>query len=442
MTQEVYTAFCHTMRTIGYFEARPVLAVAVSGGIDSMALLLLADDWARQHGGYAIALTVDHGLREESSEEAAQVAIWCRALGIEHHTLVWKHVSPLVSAVQDKARAARYELLSGWCKTHHVLHLLTAHHRDDQAETLLLRLSRGSQIDGLAGIPLVSSQWGVRLLRPLLGMAKHELRSFLLQQGQDWVEDRSNESAAYTRNFLRQQVAKTVQPEYISAHAYHLAERTSIIRNQLENKLAIHLTKDFFLLPEGYAFLTLRALREEERHYMEKGLSGLVQAIGGGDTPARSDAIERLYETLLTAPSTRTFGGCLFQYQPRKERYIVRREPRAVGPPVMVEPSTTSRWDKRFDVRWHGKTREIDGIFVEALGTPRANALKLPASSLPPKPVLATLPAFFHLEQLVAVPHIHYRNEDYPNVTCHARFRPRKPLAGGAFLSMNTLSNP
>src|SRR5512144_1702125 len=155
------------MEELAPFESSPHLAVAVSGGADSMALGLLAHDWAVARGGRVTALTVDHGLRPASAKEAAVVGSWMSACGIEHHVLRWRGEKP-ASAVQNAARIARYRLLCEWCRQANVMHLLLGHHSGDQSETILHRLVRGSGIFGLAGIsPLVETS-EVRLLRPLL----------------------------------------------------------------------------------------------------------------------------------------------------------------------------------------------------------------------------------------------------------------------------------
>src|SRR5512144_2076204 len=118
------------MEEFAPFESSPHLAVAVSGGADSMALGLLAHDWAVARGGRVTALTVDHGLRPASAKEAAQVGSWMSACGIEHHILCWPGAKP-ASAVQNAARVARYRLLRQWCRQAGVLHLVLGHHADD-----------------------------------------------------------------------------------------------------------------------------------------------------------------------------------------------------------------------------------------------------------------------------------------------------------------------
>src|SRR5580700_10131771 len=143
--------FAGLMAPFEPFEARPRLAVAVSGGADSMALALLAQRWAEARGGELTALTVDHRLREAAAGEAAQVGRWLGQRGITHRILVREDGHPR-GGVQAAARDARYRLLESWCREAGVLHLLVGHHREDQAETLLLRLARGSGLDGLAGM--------------------------------------------------------------------------------------------------------------------------------------------------------------------------------------------------------------------------------------------------------------------------------------------------
>ena len=196
------TRFAALMAALGPFERRPRLAVAVSGGPDSLALCLLAERWAQARGGATVGLIVDHGLRPESAREAGQVAAWLSARGIAQQVLSWQGAKP-ASGIQAAARAARYELLCAWCRAAGVLHLLTAHHRDDQAETVALRQARGSGADGLAGIAPVRELAGLRLLRPLLTVPKAALTALLAAAGQPWLEDPSNRAAAFARARLR-----------------------------------------------------------------------------------------------------------------------------------------------------------------------------------------------------------------------------------------------
>lgn len=179
------------------------VAVAVSGGADSLALVLLLQRALWNADCQIVALTVNHHLREEADEEAVYVANLMARFGIEHHILHWKH-GEIVHGMEEKARLARYRLLSDWCRQNNVTNLMTAHHQKDQAETFLMRLQRGSGLDGLAAIAPVADFNGLRLWRPLLDANPDYLRSFLQEQDIMWMTDASNDCD----DFLRVRVRK------------------------------------------------------------------------------------------------------------------------------------------------------------------------------------------------------------------------------------------
>ncbi|MDZ7588872.1 MAG: tRNA lysidine(34) synthetase TilS [Parasphingorhabdus sp.] len=175
------------------------LGIAVSGGPDSLALLLLAQDLLP---GRVDAATVDHGLRPESRAEAGQVAEICASRGIPHKILT--PAEPITGSLQSAARKTRYDLLYRWAEERQLSYIATAHHADDQLETLVMRLLRGSGIDGLAGI---RARRGT-LIRPLLGFTKAELIGYLAEQGISPVADPSNECRDFDRVRVRQGLEK------------------------------------------------------------------------------------------------------------------------------------------------------------------------------------------------------------------------------------------
>ncbi len=195
--------FAALMAPLGPFEANPRIAAAVSGGADSLALAVLLHDWARPLGGHITALTVDHGLRPEAAAEARFVARTLEPLGLAHQTLRWRGAKPGAN-ISAAARRARYDLLSRRCEQRGLLHLALGHHLDDQAETFLLRLGRGSGLDGLAAMAPIVELPGLRLLRPLLGLPKVRLEATLRARGLDWIEDPTNRDPAQARARLRQ----------------------------------------------------------------------------------------------------------------------------------------------------------------------------------------------------------------------------------------------
>ena len=182
---------------------RSGLLVAVSGGPDSVALLLLAARWRASGGGVPVfAATVDHGLRRESAGEAARVAGWAAALDIPHATLNWIGEKP-DTRIQERARDARYALLVAHAARIGADTLATAHHADDQAETILFRLLRGSGVAGLAGMARETRRGDVWHARPLLDHSKAELVAICEAAGQAYVRDPSNENPAYARTRMR-----------------------------------------------------------------------------------------------------------------------------------------------------------------------------------------------------------------------------------------------
>ena len=207
----------------GRYQNTDPVAVAVSGGPDSLALLWLARE---AFGDRVEVLTVDHCLRLGSAGDAAHVARCAAELNLPHTTLTWAGPTP-TGNLQAAARAARYRLLADWCAARDVRWLLTAHHADDQAETLLLRLARGSGSAGLAGLRRRRNLGsGVTLLRPLLDWRRSELAGIVAAAGWTALDDPANRATRFDRTQARALLAETpwLRPERLAAAAAHLAE--------------------------------------------------------------------------------------------------------------------------------------------------------------------------------------------------------------------------
>lgn len=289
------------------------LAVAVSGGADSMALLLLAKDWAGPHNIPITALTVDHGLRAEAAVEARQVADWCEALAIPHETLRWAPAA-ISSAIQEQAREARYALMDGWCTQHNVPALLTAHHRDDQAETLFFRLARGSGLDGLACIqPKTWLDGGTLLLRPLLELPKSALIAVLHAANQPWVEDPSNQHMGYTRNRIRAALAATGKAEELSRRAGAVIASLTRFRCGLDAMFQQHWWDCVQQTPAG-SLLDQEKFKLLQPDMALRILAQLARTVGGQPHRPRTHKLERFYTELMEGGPDlrRTFGGCIF----------------------------------------------------------------------------------------------------------------------------------
>lgn len=186
------------------WKPAPAVVLAVSGGPDSVAMMWLAARWRRalKHGPRLVAVTIDHQLRQEAAREAADVKRLARTLDIEHRTLRWRGDKPK-TGLPAAAREARYALLAQAARRYGATHILTAHTRDDQAETFLMRMSRGSGIAGLAAMARQSPREDVVLARPLLGVAKARLLATLDKAGIAFALDPTNHDSSYTRPRFR-----------------------------------------------------------------------------------------------------------------------------------------------------------------------------------------------------------------------------------------------
>jgi tRNA(Ile)-lysidine synthase len=428
-------AFAALLAPLGPFENCPRLAVAVSGGADSLALCLLADGWARARAGSVVALTVDHGLRVEAADEAARVGSWLAERGIPHHILKWQPPAGLRN-LQAAARAARYELLFGWCEAAGVLHLLTAHHLEDQAETLLLRLARGSGLDGLAGMAPCRETAVCRLLRPLLPVPRARLIASLRQAGQGWIEDPSNRNDAYARVRLRGSAGLLAREGLSPARLAATARRLGRARAALEDGVARLLADTIRLHPAGFAELAADRLAAAPAEIALRALARLAATIGGADHPPRLERLERLFAALKNGlEGGRTLAGCRFL--PRRGSILVCREAAAIAPPRDLPPGLTLRWDGRFEIAL--STGAPAGLTIGALGGVgfgRDDAAVSGAPALPPA-ARAALPALRDLVGVVAVPHLNYTRLDFarhvPSGTVSVAFRPRWTLIAPGF---------
>lgn len=273
------------------------LGVAVSGGPDSLALLLLA---IGARPGRVEAATVDHGLRPESILEAERVADICNALGIPHATLRIRWPGPPRSSIQARARDERYALLSEWAESRGVGALATAHHADDQAETLLMRLARGSGIAGLSGARRSRDlTTGVKLIRPLLRWRKTELAALVASAGLQPSEDPSNRDERFDRARVRVWLASAewLDPARLATSAANLRDADDALEFSMVSLTQNRLTES----PNSVEIDPSSLPREYQRRLLLAGLERL-----GAPIPRGADllsAIDRLTEGETTTLS-------------------------------------------------------------------------------------------------------------------------------------------
>jgi tRNA(Ile)-lysidine synthase len=412
------------------FESAPRVAVGVSGGADSLALALLADEWARHQGGTVFALTVDHRLRPRSAAEASEVGAWLGSRGVAHRVLVWDGPRPKRS-IQQAARAARYRLLEGWCAANGVLHLALAHHRQDQAETLLLRLARGSGLDGLGGMSRVVERASCRVLRPLLGVGPDRLVATLEARHQPWIRDPSNLDRAFARVRLRQSLGLLGEEGLTVERLAATAERLGRARAALEAEVAVLLARAASLHPLGFARLDVGRIAAAPAEIGLRTLAAVLATVGGAEYPPRLERLERLYHRLRAGSlgGGQTLGGC--RILSRRGAVVVCREPGGVGPAAAAPPGTRVTWDGRF--RLALPSTAPDGLQIGPLGAAPAES----AGGSLPAVVVASLPALRDAQQnVIAAPMLRYAKNGYNRPWLAASqnfFRPTRALTGSGF---------
>ncbi|MBR1825768.1 MAG: tRNA lysidine(34) synthetase TilS [Alphaproteobacteria bacterium] len=214
------------------------IAIAVSGGADSLALVLMAKEELSVFGFKIVALTVNHHLRPHATAEAEYVATLMRTQKIEHHTLEWLDDKPQ-TGIEEAARKARYALLTEWCRNNGIKILLTAHHQNDQAETFLMRLARGSGLEGLCSMREIIENNGIIVARPLLNASPTTLRQYLQSRHIEWIEDESNADTNYLRNRIRTflpQLERTtgISPKILAETAFRLQSAEEFIEEHIK----------------------------------------------------------------------------------------------------------------------------------------------------------------------------------------------------------------
>lgn len=317
-------------RLFAGLETLSGLVLAVSGGPDSLALMRLAADWPAPRPKIFVA-TVDHGLRPDSAEEAKKVGEWAGALGLPHATLPWRGDKP-TRAIQEKAREARYALLFAHAQERGAEAVATAHHADDQWETVLFRLARGSGIGGLAGMARDQNFPRGRIVRPLLALPKQALIDHCRALGQEFFDDPSNASPAYARTRLRALAGPLGDLGFSRETAQKLAERAQKADAALEWAAAQVFQR--IISPERHVY-DLSCLGDAPGVVFERVLR-LALERASGEAPQRLDRLETLAAKIGSALEkgqrlSATLGGCAVTLAPGKRLRIERERPRKRG---------------------------------------------------------------------------------------------------------------
>lgn len=301
------------------------LAVAVSGGADSLALTFILNDILGNTGTQLIALTVDHSMRNESAAEAEYVKKILAKKSIKHHTLTWDGEKP-TSNKQSEARNIRYSLINEWCIRHNTHYVITAHHYDDQVETFLLRLVRGSGCYGLAAMEIKQKWQNISILRPCLLIRKTEFEDYLKHLNIEWVEDPSNKSLHYDRTFVRNFLDSNdshlpIDTELLRKRLYNTATNMQRTRNAIEFYVRQFIKEYITITPLGYCQFNENSFSNIPEEIGLRSLSNLLCYISGQNTPPRLESLQQLYQSICSEFHTdTTLHHCRIYYSKKQNQ--------------------------------------------------------------------------------------------------------------------------
>ena len=353
------------------------LGVAISGGGDSTALLIIAMRWANEHGHTIIAATVDHGLRTQSAAEAKTVATLCARLDIPHEILRAGNLRQAGGNLSAAAREARFALLADWAIAHDLCAVLLGHTVDDQAETVLMRLARGSGAEGLSAMQAGSHRSGMLWLRPMLGVGCEALRAVLRAEKIGWIEDPTNEDTRFDRVKARQALAYLaplgIDADGLARTALRLQRQRRVLERAMD-ELARRARRWGRL---GEAWLDCAAMAGDEPDTAMRLLADTLVRVSGADYRPRFRALSRIFDVVMPGQGVpTTLSGCLIR--PGASTTLICREPAACGPPQLLAGYRTV-WDRRWRVvltgAWPGSAR------LSALGEPGLAGLRAHAGS-------------------------------------------------------------
>lgn len=368
------------------------LGLAVSGGGDSVAMLRLAVGWAKAQGVGLFVYSVDHGLRPEAADEVRFVASLCQRFGLVHRALAWSEWDGQGN-LSAEARRARYDLIAKAARADGVATVLLAHTQDDQAETVLMALARRAGADGLSAMPLRRQDRGLEWMRPLLGVTRLQLRDYLTDIGQQWVDDPTNEDNSYERVRIRQS-REVLDGLGLTLDALSdVAGNMQRVREVMNH--AVKLALKHHAIPISGAVKLAPDVLKEPAEIQRRLLTHCLAWVAPLAKPARGDEVLRKLADLVAGKAA-TLQGCLLLT--KKDAIWIVREPAA------ADHICAS------DAVWDGKWKLCgpEALTVRALGE---KGLKLCPNWRDfglLRPILLASPAIWDHSRLIAAPLVGY----------------------------------
>ena len=379
------------------------IALAVSGGRDSMALMYLVYRW-KAHLALNIeieVLTVNHNLRKAAEDECGFVQKIAKNYGFKHKVLIWEH-EHVETSIQEKARKARYQLMLDYVREENIDTILTAHTSDDNIETFIMRLAKGSGLDGLKSINEIRHADGIQIERPLLSLSRSLTTEILRSTGNEWVDDPTNEDERFERVKIRNNISSLSSFNISSGNLTKTIQRLTRAHESISFFTNL-VSQELVELSElGHADVNFDKLRNYPKEIILRVLAKALTDINGGTVSLSS--LEAVFAELIKTERCKTLNGC--QIIPQKNKYVIVRENRGISP-AEIKINERISWDGRFDV--HLKSCDNTNIVIDQIGNADDLRTMIDGTSFQsmPKYVLRTLPGGFIKDKLVLLPNTH-----------------------------------
>ncbi|MDB9761352.1 tRNA lysidine(34) synthetase TilS [Alphaproteobacteria bacterium] len=386
------------------------IAIAISGGADSLALAVVSNKFKHKYNYKLIAFTVDHQLRKESAKEAKQVKYLMNTLEIDHHTLVWAKEKPSTK-IQESARIARYDLLCEACNKYKCDSILLGHHADDQVETFIIRLEANSGLDGLSCMQektkLFTSYGQLNLIRPLLNLKKQMLIKICNKNNIAWIEDPSNLNIKYSRAKIRKLL--------INSDLFDSFNKSINLFGKLKlsiDRIIYNNIKDSIKFNEiGICEISLENFKKLPNIFQKKLLNNLIRIIGGKKYPRKNSIINGALEKITSLDNKNTTIGGAYIIINKDSIFMSRQLDNSIKANNLI--SDKSLWDRRFIVCNHTNNKNIT---IGPLGEKdyllmiKLNKIQKPSINFN---AIKTIPTIRILEEIISIPHLLYWKSNF-----------------------------
>jgi tRNA(Ile)-lysidine synthase len=303
------------------FFIKKQIAVAISGGCDSVALTFALNDFCKESKIKIYALTIDHGVRKNSKNEAKKVGELLKEFNISHKILSIPKKEIPQKNIEANLREIRYKMLSDFCKKNHIEFLFVGHHLGDIAENFLIRLFRGSGLDGLSPMQEISEINGIKIIRPFLEISKDELKNYLIAKNIAWFEDETNDDEKFLRNKIRKFLASFDDKNLLEKRIYNASKEISKTRDFFDEIMEERALEIIEENTDNLTLINRRKLAEINSSIALKILAKILMKIGDKKYKPRKEKLLRFYEYLIAEGviKKREFYGCVVEkYQDEK----------------------------------------------------------------------------------------------------------------------------